>query len=97
MLGKYFVVFKILYQIILCLCFSISFGPCYHPSLSCLPEPSCRFLKQLVMNSRILLFLCKMADPRRPIPFFAEAKTRAMPVSLNMQGLISLILVKCVV
>ena len=28
------------------------------------------------------------------IPFFAEAKPRAMLVSLNMQGLISLILVK---
>ena len=34
MLRKYFVAFKILYQIILCSCFSISFGPCYHPSLS---------------------------------------------------------------
>ena len=64
---KYFVTFKILYQIILCLYFSISFGICYHPSLSVACQSHLADFWSNLFTSRILLFLYKMADPWRPI------------------------------
>ena len=71
---KYFVAFKILYQIILCLYFSISFGICYHPSLSVACQSHLADFRSNLFTSRILLFLCKMADPWRPM--------NAMPLKL---------------